>query len=169
MNENIRRIREFLKNAVLFGWVTASANKCNERGVQLTVAAPIGANSGVGPNSGDPLLIGRGTCPTFGLACVAESSYTPPTGVATGNIAVSFEGVYYLQVVAKSSIGGSSVAIAIGDKIYADGGTYDPVTGMLYGFTLDANSTAGAYFGNALDALTSGATGTIRVRLKVSG
>lgn len=146
-----------------------AVNQTNINGDYLTIAAPIAANAGVGPISGDPLVYGRGTSPSFGLACVAQTSYTPPTGTATGNISVDLTGVWNLSVVAKSSIGGSSVAIAIGDKIYADGGTYDVTTGCLYGFTLNVNSTGGAYFGNALDAIASGQTAIIRVRLKKTG
>jgi hypothetical protein len=146
-----------------------AVNQTNINGDYLTIAAPIAANAGVGPISGDPLVYGRGTSPSFGLACVAQTSYTPPTGTATGNISVDLNGVWNLSVVAKSSIGGSSVAVAIGDKIYADGGTYDVTTGCLYGFTLNVNATGGAYFGNALDAIASGQTAIIRVRLKKAG
>lgn len=145
-------------------------NKALERGMAITLPAPAAANAGVGPNSGDPLLFGTGTAPGFGLAGVAQNSYTPPTGVATGNISVDFEGVYFLTVTAKSALSPSTgKAINPGDKIYADGGTLDATTGCTYGFTLDANSSSGVYFGNALDALGSGLSGTIRVRLKVTG
>lgn len=146
-----------------------SVNQENLRGMHLTVAAPLAANAGVGPISGDPLMIGRGTSPAFGLACVAETSYTPATGVATGNISVSLEGVYFLSVVGKASVGGASLAFAPGDKVYAAGGTYDITTGVLYGFVLNGDGTNGAYYGNVLDAVVSGATTTVRVRLKVSG
>lgn len=144
-------------------------NQVDITGDYLTVAAPAAANSGVGPNSGDPLVIGRGTSPSFGLACVANTSYTPPTGTPTGNIAVCLTGVWILAVVAKASIGGSGQAIAIGDKVYAAGGTYDATTGILYGFTLNCDATNGSYFGNALDAIVSGQTASIRVRLKKAG
>lgn len=140
-------------------------NKQNQRGVNITMAVPAAA----AVLTGDPLVFGRGTSPAFGLAGVADNSYTPPTGTATGNVGVDFEGVFFLSVVGKDGIGGSSLAIAPGDKIYADGGTYDVTTGCLYGFTLNGNKTAGAYFGNALDAVVAGATTTIRVRLKNSG
>lgn len=146
-----------------------SVNQVNLHGNQLTMPVPLAANAGVGPISGDPLVFGRGTSPAFGLAGVAATSYTPPTGTATGSISVDLDGVYALPVVAKSSIGGGSLAIAPGDKVYADGGTYDLTTGCLYGFTLNGNGTAGAYFGNALDAVVAGATTTVRVRLKKSG
>jgi hypothetical protein len=146
-----------------------SANQTDLRGMHLTLAAPLAANSGVGPNSGDPMVLGRGTSPSFGMCGVCETSYTPPTGTPTGNVTVNFEGVFNLTVVGKSSIGGGSVAMDIGDLVYADGGTYDPVTGWLYGFTLDANSTSGVKFGNLLDAVASGVTQVSRVRLKVGG
>ncbi len=145
-------------------------NKQSERGVQLTIAAPTAPNAGKGPISGDPLVIGRGASPQFGLACVAESSYTPPTGTPTGNIAVSFEGVYFLQVKAKASFGGAGQALNPGDKVYADNdGLVDLTTGVYYGFSLTGNATSGIYFGNVLDAIASGLTVTARVRLKVSG
>ncbi len=119
--------------------------------------------------SGQPLVFGRGTSPGFGLAGVAENDYTPPTGIPTGNVGVKFCGAFFLSVVGKDAISGSSLAIAPGDKIYADGGTYDVTTGCLYGFTLNGNKTTGVYFGNALTAVVSGQTTTIPVRLKVSG
>jgi len=146
-----------------------AVNQTNINGDYLTIAAPLAANSGVGPISGDPLVYGRGTSPSFGMACVAQTSYTPPTGTATGNISVDLTGVWNLSVVAKDAIGGSGKASAIGDRIYADGGTYDATTGCLYGFTLNGNATTGVYFGNALDAIASGQTAIIRVRLKKAG
>jgi len=146
-----------------------AVNQTNINGDYLTIAAPVAANSGVGPISGDPLVFGRGTSPSFGLACVAQTSYTPPTGTPTGNISVDLTGVWNLSVVAKASVGGGGVAIAIGDKVYAEGGTYDVTTGCLYGFTLTTNATSGVYFGNALDAIASGQTAIIRVRLKKAG
>ncbi len=146
-----------------------SVNQQGLHGWDETMPVPIAANSGVGPISGDPLLFGRGTSPTFGLAGVAETSYTPPSGLATGSISVNFEGVYFLSVVGKDDIGGSNIRINVGDKVYATGGTYDQATGCLYGFTLTGNATAGAYFGNVLDNVTSGSTTTVRVRLKKNG
>lgn len=146
-------------------------NKALERGNAITMAAPAAANNGVGPLAGDPLLIGASTVSGViaGMAGVAQTSYTPPTRVPDGNISIDFEGAYYLSVTAKSSLSPSTgKAINPGDKVYADGGTLDTTTGITYGFTLDANSGA-PYFGNALDPLVSAATGTIRVRLKVTG
>jgi len=146
-------------------------NKALERGNAITMAAPAAANGGIGPLAGDPLLVGSTVVGGLlgGMAGVAQTSYTPPTRVADGFISIDFEGAYFLTVTAKSSLSPSTgKAINPGDKVFVDGGTLDTVTGMTYGFTLDAN-TGGAYFGNALDALASGATGVIRVRLKVTG
>ena len=167
----LQRIKELLREYALSGGED-SANKCNERGMYLTLPVPIAANGGIGPNSGDPLMFGTGTCPGFGLAGVAESSYTEPTRVATGNIAVSFEGVYYLTVFGSSTgCPETGKAINPGDKVYADpwSGGFDATTGCRYGFALNADAVNGVYFGNALDAVGSGAVATIRVRLKVTG
>jgi hypothetical protein len=134
------------------------------------MAVPAAANAGVGPNAGDPLLFGRGACPAMGMAGVAANSYTPPTGNPTGSIGVFFDGVFFLSDrAADAPTGGSNVQINPGDKVYADGGTYDITTGCLYGFTLTTNATTGAYFGNALDMIAAGVTDVIRVRLKQSG
>lgn len=146
-----------------------AVNQTNINGDYLTIAAPVAANGGVGPNSGDPLMMGQGTSPGFGLAMVAQTSYTPPTGTPTGNISVDLTGVWNLSVVAKLSIGGSGNAINPGDKIYYAGGTYDATTGVWYGGTLNCDATNGIYFGNALDAISSGQTAVIRVRLKKAG
>ncbi len=148
-----------------------ASNEALARAVDFDIAAPIAANSGVGPISNDPLIIGLAHSPSAALAAVAETSYTPPGGLTpTGRISVKLEGAFYLTVAAKSSINpGTGVAINPGDRIYADGGTQDTTTGVLYGFTLNANSTTGWYFGNALDAIASGQSAVIRVRLKVGG
>lgn len=147
----------------------ASANQADLRGMHLNILAPVAANSDVGPNSGDPMLLGRGTSPSFGLAGVCETSYTPPTGIPTGFCSVNFEGVFNLTVVAKNSINGSGVAINPGDKVYADGGTWDQSTNWLYGFTIDVNTSTGCYFGNCLDTVLSGVTQIARIRLKQAG
>lgn len=143
-----------------------AVNQNLANGDWITMAVPAAA----AVLSGDPLVFGRGASPAFGLAGVAQTSYTPPTGTPTGNVSVCFTGVHLLAVRgADAPSGGSNVAINPGDKVYADGGTYDPVTGCLYGFSLTADATLGCYFGNALDAVAGGATTTIRVRLKKSG
>ncbi|MGC1650595.1 MAG: hypothetical protein WA741_32635 [Candidatus Sulfotelmatobacter sp.] len=142
-----------------------SINQCDARGERLTLAAPIADNGGIGPISGEPLTLG--SIAAHKMAMVAETSYTQPGNlVPTGNIACSLIGVFFLSVTAKSVLSpGTNLAINPGDAIYADGGTYDSVSGMTYGFTLDANS-GGSFFGNCLDAVLAGVTQTARVRLK---
>lgn len=146
-----------------------AVNECYVRGENLTMAGPLAANSGVGPISGDPLMIGASSGGR--LAVVAETSYTPPGSLTpTGNITVKDVGVFFLTVTAKTSLSPStSAALKPGDRVFADGGTLDTTTGILYGFTLDGNSSTGVYFGNTLDALTSGTTAVLRIRLKVGG
>lgn len=141
-----------------------SSNNCDYRGEFLTLAAPAADNAGQGPIANEPLVYGRGTSPSFGLAVVAQTSYTQPSGlVPTGNISCAFIGVFFLSVNANNG------ALAPGDRVYATGGTYEGVTGCLYGFTLTNTATASVHYGNSLDALGSGLTATIRVRLKVGG
>ncbi len=149
-----------------------ATNEANRRGENLTIAVPSAPHSGAGPASGDPLIIGTGTSPSFGLAAVVENSYTQPSGlVATGNVPLQFIGVFFLTVKGLlDNHGGGNLAINPGDRVYADNdGTRDATTGVYYGFTLDGSKTSGIYFGNALDAVSSGATTVIRVRLKVGG
>lgn len=140
-----------------------AANELFARGEQITLPAPIAANAGVGPISGDPLLFGT-------LPIVAETSYTPPgTREPTGNIGVKFIGIFLLSVTAKSSLSPDvGVTIAPGDPIYADGGTKDATTGMTYGFTLDGDDS-GVLFGVAVTGLASGTTGTVAVKLSGVG
>jgi hypothetical protein len=147
-----------------------SVNQIDARGEHLTVPAPIADNGGIGPISGEPLMMGNLSRDSGGLALVAETSYTPPGSlVPTGNISVNLIGVFALSVTAKSVLSpGTNVAIAPGDKVYADGGTYDSVSGITYGFTLDVN-TSGYYFGNCLDTVVAGVTQYARIRLKVAG
>ena len=142
-----------------------AANQALSHGNQFTIDAPAAANSGVGPNSGDPLIWGLAGSPSKAIALVAQTSYTPVgDAVTTGQITVQADGAWFLSVVAKSSINpGTGAAINPGDAIYADGGTTDTTTGILYGFTLNANSTTGWFFGHAMDAISSGQTATIRV------
>jgi hypothetical protein len=147
----------------------ADTNEVNIRGIYLDFRAPVAANNGVGPIANDPFVLGRGTSPSFGICGVCQTSYTPPTGIPTGFVSTKTEGVFILSVTATTSIGGSGVQINPGDKVYADGGTWDQPTNWLYGFTIDANSSTGCYFGNCLDTVLSGVTQQARVRLKVSG
>ena len=134
-----------------------STNNIFINGDDLNIAVPTTVVSG------DPLIVGQ-------LAGVSKEAYTTnPTAVPDGKVAVAFRGAAFLSVTAAtvlSPLTGS--AVKVGDKLYADGGTFDSTTNVTRGFTLDKN-TGGVYFGNALDAITSGQTAVIRVRLKVTG
>ena len=144
-------------------------NEALARGEEFYIPAggAIAANGGVGINQNDPLIWGLAHSPGNALALVAQTAYTPPGSlVPTGQISVKAIGAFFLTVSAKSSINpGSGVAINPGDLVYADGGTLDTVDGLLYGFTLNVNSSTGWKFGRAMDALASGQTGPIRVRI----
>lgn len=132
-----------------------AVNQADPRGEFLQFPVPSTVSSG------DPLLVGD-------MAVVAQESYTPPGGLTpTGYVSVALIGAWFLTVTAKSSLSPSTnSAVKPGDLIYADGGTLDSTTNVTTGFTLDKN-TGGTLFGTALDALATGTTGTIRVRLKV--
>jgi predicted RecA/RadA family phage recombinase len=125
-----------------------ATNKALERAQAISYPAPATVVSG------DPVLVGK-------LAGVAKTSYRSDTTEAS----IDHEGAYFLSVTAVTTISpAAGSAIKPGDAIYADGGTTDATTNFTTGFTLDKNSS-GVFFGNALDAVTSGATATIRVRL----
>jgi hypothetical protein len=143
-----------------------AANDFLSEGPAYTIAAPAAANGGIGPISGDPLIWGLANSPSQCQALVAQASYTPPGGVVpTGNIPVKKAGGFFLRVEAKTGINGASKAINIGDKIYADGGTQDVPTGILYGITLNANNGTGWPFGRAMAAVAAGQTATIPVEI----
>lgn len=143
-------------------------NQANPRGEFLMMAVPVADNSGAGPVSGEALMFGDVTAGN--LCGVAQNSYTPPTGIPNPEgVGVQFIGVFFLTVLGSTQVSPiAGHALNPGDRVYADGGTYDATTGCTYGFTLDANSSA-PYFGNTLDAVLSGALTTVRVRLKVNG
>lgn len=126
-----------------------AANKALERAVAVNLAVPSGVLSG------DPLMVGD-------LAAVAETDYSSTSGQAS----LSFEGAYFLSVTAVSTLSpASGAAIKPGDAIYLKGGSTDSTTNCTTGGTLCVDASGSVFFGNALDAITSGATATIRVRL----
>lgn len=113
-----------------------SRNQIFDEGDDLSVVCTDPAT----PKSGDPVLFGK-------LGGVAQTDER-----ADGTTSVSFEGVFELSV---KGTNGANTAIAPGDTItYNTGNTPK----------LDV-TVAGVKFGTALEAVASGATATIRVRL----
>lgn len=97
------------------------------------------------PASGDPVLVGQ--MPGVALADEGDG------GNAAGNTSIDFGGVYDLSV--KGVDGSGNSAVAAGDIIYYV--TAD--TPKL------SKKTSGVRFGYALEAITGGATATIRVKV----
>lgn len=113
-------------------------NRVYEDGEQLAYVCSHPAT----PASGGPVRIGQIT----GVALGDEN--------ADGETVVATKGVFKLSVKGENNAGNS--AVAVGDKLfYEDAAT--PV--------LNKDNVAGVFFGYALEAITSGATATIRVKL----
>lgn len=91
--------------------------------------------------SGDPCIFG-----SFGG--VALTDYDADTGTAT----VAFDGVYELSVKATN---GSNAAVGLGQRLYYVTGDTPPVS----------MKPTGVFIGYALEAIDSGETETIMVRL----
>lgn len=83
--------------------------------------------------AGSPVFLGT-------EPAIALDNYQSNTGGATfltsGTFALSVVGATALSPV-------TGVKINPGDSIWADGGSYDPVTNVTYGFTLDRNTSSG--------------------------
>ena len=143
-----------------------ATNEYLDRADAFTLAAPLAANSGVGPIANDPLIWGLSNSPANCIGLNTETSYTPPGSlVPTGNITVKAIGAFFYPVLGRIGIVGANHAIAPGDMVYASGGTQDATTGILYGFTLTADNVLGWPFGRAMAAVGSGLTVTIPVRI----
>lgn len=108
-----------------------------EDGTQLSLAATDPAT----PASGDPVLVGQ----IPGVSLIAET--------ADGNTTVKTDGVATLSV--KGVDGGGNSAVAVGDIIYYVTGDTPKLS----------KKTSGVRFGYALEAITSGSTATIRVKI----
>ena len=89
--------------------------------------------------SGDPQLVGD-------LAVVQLEDEKD------GEAMCALVGVYSLDVTGADS--SANVAMSAGEKVYWDGGS------------LNADATNGTFFGHLLDPVGSGATESVRVRLK---
>lgn len=100
--------------------------------------------------SGDPLVLG--SLPCVALTDRAVAGDNGGGGNVDGEATVQLfpSGVFDLEVIANDGV---AVAVGVGDPVYlqADG-------------TIDADS-AGDLFGYALEAIASGATATINVKL----
>lgn len=142
-----------------------ASNKLAERYSALTLLMP----TSTAIASGQPLLLGTGTHVAAGVAQEAQPAVlaTGPTYDAnTGYLDVDFEGAYALTVQAET-LGSVSAGAKIntGDAIFASGGTYDPISGITYGFIL-CKDTNGSFFGIALQPLAAGTIATIAVLLR---
>ena len=113
-----------------------ATNEVFEHGRHLSLAA----TDPTTPSSGDPVIVGQ----IPGVALTDEDS--------DGNTTIATEGVYDLSV---EGTNGSNVAVAAGDILYYVSAN-DPKL---------SKTTSGVRFGYALEAVGSGATKTIRVKL----
>ncbi len=114
-----------------------ATNVIFDKGDQLSVVATHPA----APDSGDPVRVGE----ICGVALTDERS--------DGTTSVKFDGVVDVSV--KAINGGGNSAVAVGDAIYY----VDADTPVL------SKKTTGTLFGYALEAITSGSTDTINVKL----
>lgn len=121
-----------------------ATNRIFAKGTQLKVAPDLCANATVA--SGDPVAVGQ--IPGVALDTADD------TVAASGECTVQFDGVFDLEVVGTSDDGTTGAAIAIGDVVYID------TDG-----TLNVDTSNGIRFGYALEAVASGATETIKVKV----
>lgn len=145
-----------------------ATNKLAERFATFELLMPV--NTAIA--SGQPLLFGRNETNSHIMSGVAVEAQTaanstgPPYDNNSGYLTVDFEGSYGLTVVAET-LGSPSAGAQInpGDAVYASGGTYDPTSGITYGFVL-CRDTNGTFFGIALAPVASGTSAIIPVLLK---
>ena len=138
-------------------------NKVRERMTGIMLKMPTAAVI----TPGELLLFGSGTHYIAGIANDGQNLTTlPPYYTNDGYLSLDTEGSFALTVVAQVSKSPSAgAAITPGMSLYADGGVYDPVTGITYGSTIDAD-TNGSFIGISEGSLAAGTTGTINVTLK---
>lgn len=140
-------------------------NQAYEQFNRFVLQAP----SGIAIGSGDVLLFGQGTKTMVGVAETAQTSNNAnatPYDDNSGFITMQVEGAVNVAVTGATQKSPSAgAAINRGDKVYADGGTFDATSGITYGSTLDGDAN-GTFFGLAMDPVAAGATTTIRVILK---
>jgi predicted RecA/RadA family phage recombinase len=117
-----------------------ATNRVHQDGRKLSLAV------GSGVVSGDPVVVGQ-------MAGVALTDYSSVSGEAT----LDMGGVYDLSVKAVDNSG--NVAVAIGDALYHVDGDTPKLS----------KKASGVFFGYALEAITSGQTATIKVRIPGMG
>lgn len=115
-----------------------ATNEIFDRGQELALVA----TDPTTPASGDPILVGQ-----IPAVAVAAKDAT------TGKTPCKMEGVFDLSV--KAVDGGGNSAVAVGDIIYYVSADTPKLS----------KKTSGVRFGYALEAITSGATDTIYVKI----
>lgn len=117
-----------------------ATNREYERGRQFEadVSGLTGSGTGGLVLSGDPVVVGE----LPGVALTDEN--------ADGNATIQTDGVFRLPVKGETT---TDAAVAVGDIVYYDAGV------------INKDSSNGVRFGYALDAVSSGATSTIRVKV----
>lgn len=115
-----------------------ATNRKFAEGDALSVTATAPAT----PASGDPILVGQ----LPGVALTDER--------ADGTVSAQFNGVFELSVKGEGAAG--NAAVAAGDILYYEAGQTPP---------LNKDATNGVRFGYALEAVASGATATILVKV----
>lgn len=116
-----------------------ATNRVHEHGKNLLLVC----SSPATPASGDPVLIGQ--IPGVALADEQTDGYT----------SVQMDGVFDLSVQGHDDAA-ANVAVAVGDILY-----YDAAATV----KLNKDATNGVRFGYALEAVASGATDTIQVKV----
>ncbi|MFC5744821.1 capsid cement protein [Actinomadura rugatobispora] len=122
-----------------------ATNRVYEHGTQFeaNVSGVTGTGDGGLVMSGDPVVIGQ-------LPGVALTTEDADDGMAT----IQTDGVFDLPVKGETT---TNAAIAVGAIVYYDAAATP--------HKLNADSTNGVRFGYALEAVSSGATTTIRVKI----
>ena len=141
-------------------------NQCFENFLRFELLMP----TAVAINSGDLLIFGKGTKAMVGIAQTSQAASLTsgtPYNDNTGYITIQTSGAANLLVHGNVSSIRLRLESAInrGDPVFADGGIFDPVSGITRGSTLDADAN-GTFIGIAMDPVPAGAQTTIRVILK---
>lgn len=115
-----------------------ATNRVYEHGTQFDAVC----SEPTTPASGDPVLVGQ----IPGVALTNEQT--------DGTTTIQTDGVFELSVKGETT---TSAAVAVGDILYYDSAATP--------HKLNKDSTNGVRYGYALEAVSSGATATIRVKV----